>query len=75
MLKGIASEVKSIRVVGEGTELDWDIKMKRSWSEVPGVIYIDVPEGVLDDEVTVLAMQLTEPIELYRDGVEALESN
>jgi alpha-L-fucosidase len=75
MLKGIVNEVKSIRVVGQNAELDWDIKMKLSWSKVPGIIYVDVPRNVLDEEVTVLAVELEGPIALYRDGGIVVESN
>jgi len=75
MIKGLASEVVGIRVVGDGTPLTWDIKMARSWSEVPGVIYVDVPAAVLDDEVTVVALELDGPLKLYRDGVGVVESN
>ncbi len=75
MLKGIVNPVKTVRVVGKDVELDWDIKMKLSWSTVPGIIYVDVPENVLDEEVTVLAIELEEPIALYRGGGTVIESN
>ncbi|MEN8008640.1 MAG: alpha-L-fucosidase [Candidatus Krumholzibacteriota bacterium] len=75
MLKGIMNPVKSVRVVGQGAELDWDIQMKMSWSKVPGVIYVDVPEDVLDEEVTVLAIELEGSAQLYRDGGVVVESN
>ncbi len=68
MLKGIVNPVNSVRVVGHTTELEWDIKMKLSWSEVPGVIYIDVPETALDEEVTVIAIELDGAASVYRDG-------
>jgi alpha-L-fucosidase len=65
MLKGITSEVAAITVVGDGTTLDWDVKMKLSWSEKPGVIYIDVPEDVLDPEVTVVAVRMRGEVGVY----------
>jgi len=68
-IKGLASAVKGIRVVGhEGSDLDWEIKMKLSWSEKPGILYVDLPESLLDEEVTVMAVDLEGPIALYRDG-------
>ncbi len=67
MLKGIVNPVAGIDVVGEGSRLEWDIKMKLSWSEKPGVIYVDVPENVSDPDVTVVAIRLDGPVELYRE--------
>jgi len=68
MLKGIASTVEEITVVGPGTQLSWDIKMKLPWREEPGIIYIPVPEDDLDPEVTVVAVRLDGPLRLHRDG-------
>jgi len=45
--------------VGNGTKLNWDVKMKQYWSSVPGIVYIDVPENVLDEEMTAIAVYLT----------------
>jgi len=67
MLKGIMNPVEKIRVVGGETCLDWDIKMKLSWRKAPGVIYVDLPEDLLDEEVTVLAVQLDGPVSLFRE--------
>jgi alpha-L-fucosidase len=30
--------------------------MKAYWSQTPGIVYIDVPEKVLDSQVTVIAV-------------------
>ena len=64
-LKGIKNEVNRIWVVGNGTKLSWKIMMKQYWSPVPGLIYIDVPEKVLDEQVTVIAVLLKGPIQIY----------
>jgi alpha-L-fucosidase len=74
-LKGIKNTINRIWVVGNGTKLEWDIKMKAYWSSVPGLIYIDVPEKVLDEQVTVIAILLKGPIELYREDGNVIESN
>lgn len=68
MLKGIRNEVRGITVVGTQQNLDWDIKMKLSWSEKPGILYIPVPEEVQDPDVTVLAVHLDGPLALYRES-------
>lgn len=75
MLKGIKNKINRIWVVGNGTKLNWDIKMKQYWSAVPGIIYIDVPEKVLDEHMTVIAVLLNDKVELYREKGQVLESN
>jgi alpha-L-fucosidase len=39
--------------------------MKQYWSSVPGIVYIDVPEEVLDEQVTVIAVLLDGEINLH----------
>jgi alpha-L-fucosidase len=68
MLKGIKNKVNRVWVVGNGTRLDSKVFMKAYWSRIPGLIYIDVPHDVQDTEVTVLAVLLDGPVDLYREG-------
>ena len=75
MLKGIKNKINRMYVVGNGTKLNWDVKMKQYWSSVPGIVYIDVPEKTLDDEVTVIAVLLDGKIDLYREDGQVIESN
>jgi alpha-L-fucosidase len=65
MLKGIKNKINRIWVVGNGTKLEPDIKMKQYWSSVPGIIYFDVPAEVLDPQVTVIAVLLNGKIDLH----------
>ena len=74
-LKGLKSRIKDIRVVGSDVKLDWVRYNDISWSEVPGVCYIDVPEDVLDEKITVLAVDLEEPLTLYRGAGQVLSFN
>lgn len=75
MLKGIKNKINRIYTVGNGTKLNWEIKMKQYWSTVPGIVYIDVPESVLDSEVTVIAVLLDGKIDLYGESGQVLENN
>jgi alpha-L-fucosidase len=75
MLKGIKNKINRIYVVGNGTKLNWDIKMKQYWSAVPGIVYIAVPEEILDDQVTVIAVLLDGKVDLYREKGQVIESN
>jgi alpha-L-fucosidase len=65
MIKGLKNKVRSIWVVGNGTYLNHTIKLKAWWSKVPGIIFIDVPGNVIDKYITVLAVSLDKPVELY----------
>nr|WP_315027707.1 alpha-L-fucosidase [uncultured Chryseobacterium sp.] len=74
-LKGIKNDIARIRIVGEGTLLDHTIYNKLYWSDRPGIIYIDTPGERLDKNMTVIAILLNKPIELYREKIGAIENN
>jgi len=66
VVKGLKNAVDRIRIVGNGTKLQGQILGEQYWSEVPGILYIDVPAGETDPLMTVLALQLKGPVDLYR---------
>jgi alpha-L-fucosidase len=66
MLKGLVNKIQDITVVGNGQQLTHKVVGKISWSPVPGLVYIDVPENVNDQYVTVLKLRLDKAIKLYR---------
>jgi alpha-L-fucosidase len=66
MVKGLNNVIRSITVVGEGTALQHKVVGKISWSSVPGLVYINVPQGVQDTYMTVLKLKLERPLSLYR---------
>lgn len=74
-LKGIKNKINRIRIVGKGTMLPHKIYNKLYWSAVPGVVYIPVPEDRLDHTLTVIAVLLDGPVELYKEKIGAIESN
>lgn len=74
-LKGLKSKVKNIRVVGSNRKLDYELYNDIDWSEVPGVYYIKVPKEELDPQITVLAVELQEPIKLYRGAGQVISFN
>jgi alpha-L-fucosidase len=75
VIKGLKNQISRIRIVGEGTMLEHAVYNKLYWSKVPGIIYIDIPKDRLDKGVTIIAVLLDGPIELYREKVAAIESN
>nr|WP_068889654.1 alpha-L-fucosidase [Pedobacter panaciterrae] len=74
-LKGIKNKISRIRIVGEGTMIEPQIYNKLYWSSVPGIVYIPLPTDRLDKELTVVAVLLDGPVDLYREKVGAIESN
>lgn len=74
-IKGLKSKIKDVRVVGSNTPLKWTRYNDISWSEVPGVCYIDVPKEVLDEQITVIAVDLEEPLTLYRGAGQVISFN
>ncbi|MEN7548260.1 alpha-L-fucosidase [Rapidithrix thailandica] len=75
VIKGLKNKVNRIRIVGNGTKLGHKVIGKQYWSEVPGLLYIDVPEEDLDPTVTVIALQLKGEVDLYREDGKVIESN
>lgn len=65
-IKGLNNNIRDIQVVGNGTRLKHKIIGKISWSNVPGIVYIQVPEGIQDKYITVLKITLDKPLSLYR---------
>jgi alpha-L-fucosidase len=66
LIKGLVNKIEDISVVGDGTKLTHKVVSKISWSPVPGLVYITVPEAVSDKYVTVLKVKLDKPLKLYR---------
>lgn len=74
-LKGIKNGIARIRIAGEGSIISHKTYNKLYWSQTPGIIYIDIPKERLDKNMTVIAVLLEKPVELYRENVGAIESN
>ncbi|MDP4206603.1 MAG: alpha-L-fucosidase, partial [Bacteroidota bacterium] len=74
-IKGLKNKINRIWVVGDGAKLNWKVYGKLYWSSVPGIVYIDVPEKVQDDQVTVIAVLLDGKVDLYREKGQVVESN
>ena len=74
-VKGLMNKVNRVWVVGDGAIIPWKVYNKNYWSDVPGNLYIDVPERSLDPMITVVAVLLDGPIKLYRGAGKVIESN
>lgn len=65
-IKGLKNKIKNITIPGFGGTLEHKIVGNISWSHVPGIVYIEVPQSALDKYVTVLRLQLEGPVSLYK---------
>lgn len=74
-IKGLKNSINRVWVVGNATRLNSQILGKLYWSQVPGIVYIDIPESTLDPRGTVVAVLLDGPISLYTDEGQVIESN
>lgn len=74
-VKGLVNKVNRVWVVGNGAMLNYKVYNKNYWNSVPGNLYIDVPEHVLDDQITVVAVLLDGPVQLYRGEGKVQDNN
>ncbi len=65
VVKGIRNKVKRASVVGSGQELHQYRNGSADWCDVPGSIYIDVPDSVVDHDATVIKLELEGPVSVY----------
>lgn len=58
MLEGVKNRINRIYVVGDGTKLEYREFLRPYWSNHAGVLFIKVPDGVLDSQMTVVCLVL-----------------
>ena len=63
-VKGIHNDIKRVSVV-DGGELKQRKIGGAAWVNLPGVLWIDVPESALDPDATVLKVELAGPLDVY----------
>ena len=66
VVRGLSTPIEEVRVVGHERPLTHKVVGKIIWSEVPGLVYLDVPADLQDRHVTVLKVRLKGPLRLYR---------
>lgn len=75
VIKGLDNHVKRARVLGAGVDVDHRVVGKHSWSKVPGLLHLDIPQAAFDPVVTVVALELDKPVSLFREQIKPIESN
>ena len=66
MIKGLDNKVQDVQVVGTNYHVAHKVVGKISWSPVPGLVFINVPEKYKDPYMTVLKVKLDKKLKLYR---------
>jgi alpha-L-fucosidase len=66
MLEGVKNHINRIYVVGNGTKLDFKEYLRPYWSSNAGVVFIKVPDNVLDEYMTVLALVLDGKLKIQK---------
>lgn len=74
-VKGLINNVNRVWVVGNGTMLNYKVYNKAYWSSTPGNLYIDVPDSVLDPQITVLAVLLDGPVKVSNGQGQVITAN
>ena len=75
VVKGIKNKVERIRLLGTDQGLIFKRNGGASWMGIPGVLQITLAPEMLDQNVTVFAIDLDSPLELYHGEGGAVESN
>lgn len=75
VVKGIQNKVIQVRLVGSPDKLACKRNGGAEWMKIPGVLQIALPSSKLDQNVTVVAIDLDSPLELYRGSGGAIEQN
>ncbi len=74
VIKGIRNKVKKVRLLGTGDSLTFRRNGGAPWLNIPGVLLVSIPADKLDENVTVIAIDLDTPLDLYRgDGTSGID--
>lgn len=66
LVKGLVNTIKKATVLGTDKELPVKVVGKISWSEVPGLVFMEVPAEAQDAYLTVVKLELEGKVKLYR---------
>jgi alpha-L-fucosidase len=66
MVEGLKNKINRIYVVGNGTKLTWKEYLKPYWSSNAALTFIDLPEAILDENMTVVAVVLDGKIKIQK---------
>ena len=73
-VKGIHNEIRSVSVVG-GNEIAHRKIGGAPWVNLPGILWIDLPEDQIDRDATVIKIELDGPLRLYSGPGQSVSMN
>jgi alpha-L-fucosidase len=65
VIKGLNNKIISAHVLGKGTTITPNIVGKISWSPVPGLVHLEIPNEAQNEYITVIKLTLDKPLNLY----------
>jgi alpha-L-fucosidase len=73
-VKGIRNKVRRASIVG-GPEVRQRSIGGAPWAKLPGVLWVDVPSEAIDQDATVIKIELEGPLDLYTGAGDAVTFN
>ncbi|MGI6150084.1 MAG: alpha-L-fucosidase [Limnochordia bacterium] len=74
-VKGIHNQVKNVSVLKSGERLQYDKLGGAGWLNIPGILWIDLPEKLCDAPATVIKVELEGALNLYREEGSTITDN
>ncbi|MEI6197259.1 MAG: alpha-L-fucosidase [Verrucomicrobiota bacterium] len=74
-VKGLRNKIRSATIVGGGTQLARRISGGASWANIPGVLWLTVPESACQPLGTALKLELEGPLDLYTGEGQVITQN
>ena len=76
VLKGVRNSIKNVRIVGSNTTVSWKRNGGAEWTEIPGNMLMTIPVQEIDNNCTVIAVDMEGELNLYHGhGGGAIEQN
>lgn len=74
-VKGIRNNVTKVSILSTGQELTYNKIGGASWMNIPGILWIDVPDACNDPLATVIKVELEGELDLYTGAGQAISQN
>ena len=74
-VKGLRNLVQRATVMGHEGELSHRVLGGAPWAHLPGITWIDMAGAPLDDDVTVIKLELDGPLDLYTGAGDVITAN
>ena len=74
-VKGIRNKIKNISVLKTGQNLTHQKIGGAPWFNIPGLLWIDLPQEYCDPVATAVKIELEGPVDLYREAGQVITNN